>query len=222
MAAPEPKITPVEPPVFDAAFRDQLNDLFLWRRDVRRFKTDPLPDGMMEDLLATAQAAPSVGLSQPWRWVRVNRPELRDGLKANFSCCNRAALEAYEGDKAQTYATLKLEGLDRAPEVIGVFADVETAKGAGLGSRTLPDTLAYSVVGAVTLMWLAARAEGIGLGWVSILEPEPVKSLLDVPEDWRFLGLLCIGYPAEDNITPELERAGWESRGDWRDHVIER
>ncbi|MGB0672191.1 MAG: 5,6-dimethylbenzimidazole synthase [Rhodospirillales bacterium] len=175
--------TAAEPPAFGAAFRDELTELFRWRRDVRHFLTDPLPEGALDDLLATAQLAPSVGLSQPWRWVTVTEPARRKAVLDNFKACNAEALAAYEGagdrDRAGLYAGLKLEGLERAPCHLAVFADPEPEEGHGLGSRTLRDTFAYSAVGAVTLLWLAARARGIGLGWVSILEPDGIKAALD-------------------------------------------
>jgi 5,6-dimethylbenzimidazole synthase len=93
-----------------------------------------------------------------------------------------------------------------------VFADRGTTAGHGLGRRTMPEMAEYSVVAAMTAMWLAARAEGIGMGWVSILDPARVKAILDVPEPWRFIGYFCLGYPEGEHDSPELERAGWERR----------
>jgi 5,6-dimethylbenzimidazole synthase len=95
---------------------------------------------------------------------------------------------------------------------IAVFCDRATAQGAGLGRRTMPETLDYSVVTAIHTLWLAARAEGLGVGWVSILDPARMTEILDVPQDWVFIGHLCVGYPMTEDDTPALERAGWEHR----------
>ncbi len=115
-------------------------------------------------------------------------------------------------DRAALYARLKLAGLDDAPVQIAVFSDRGTAQGAGLGRLTMPETLDYSVVTAVHTLWLAARAEGLGLGWVSILDPARMAEILEVPETWVFIGHLCIGYPVQEDDTPVLEREGWEHR----------
>jgi len=158
---------------FDDAFRARLRDLLVWRRDVRRFRRDPLPRGMLERLIQLACLAPSVGLSQPWRFVIVD---------------------------------------DDAPSHLAVFADPSTAQGHGLGRHTMPEMIEYSAVTAIHTIWLAARAEGIGMGWVSILDPAAVAAILDVPSDWKFIGYLCLGLPQAEDDIPDLERAGWEQR----------
>lgn len=199
-------------PEFDAAFRAHLVELLTWRRDVRRFRGDALPEGLLEHLLEIAALAPSVGLSQPWRFVLVADAGRRAEVRANFERANAAALAAYEGAEAQSYARLKLAGLDEAPVHLAVFADAGTAQGRGLGRRTMPEMIEYSTVTAIHTLWLAARAEGVGLGWVSILDPVDVARSLDVPEAWSLVGYLCLGYPREADDTPALERAGWERR----------
>jgi 5,6-dimethylbenzimidazole synthase len=201
-----------EPPEFDAAFRQRLLDLLRWRRDVRRFQRTPLPDGAIERLIGIACLSPSVGLSEPWRFVLVEDQSRRAGIRQCFEDCNREALEMQSPDRAALYARLKLAGLDDAPCQIAVFSDHGTAQGTGLGSLTMPETLDYSVVNAIHTLWLAARAEGIGMGWVSILDPKRVAAILDVPSAWTFIGHLCIGYPLAADDTPALERAGWEHR----------
>ena len=199
-------------PRFDAEARARLYDLLRWRRDVRRFKRDPLPEGTIERLIGLACLSPSVGLSEPWRFVLVEDPSRRAAIRADFEACNKEALEKQAPDRAALYARLKLAGLDDAPVQIAVFSDRSTAQGAGLGRLTMPETLDYSVVTAVHTLWLAARAEGIGLGWVSILDPARVTEILEVPPDWVFVGLLCLGYPEAEDDRPALERAGWEHR----------
>ncbi len=200
------------PPTFDAAFQSRLHDLFAWRRDVRRFQTTPLPAGMLERLVSLATLAPSVGLSEPWRFVAVDDPARRAGVRANFADCNAQALAAQGGDRAASYARLKLAGLDEAPCHLAVFADRGTGQGHGLGRHTMPEMIEYSVVTAVHTLWLAARAEGIGMGWVSILDPARIAENLAVSPHWKFIGYFCLGYPAAQDDTPELQRAGWEQQ----------
>jgi 5,6-dimethylbenzimidazole synthase len=199
-------------PEFDEAFRARLVELLTWRRDVRRFRRDPLPEGLVERLLEIAALAPSVGLSQPWRFVLVEDPARRAAVRANFETANAAALAAYEGEEAERYARLKLAGLDEAPVHLAVFADRGTAQGRGLGRATMPEMVEYSTVTAIHTLWLAARAHGVGLGWVSILDPGALTESLDVPATWSLVGYLCLGYAQESAETPELERAGWEHR----------
>ena len=202
----------IEDARFGETFRAGLLELFVWRRDVRRFRRDALPPGTFEKLVRIACLAPSVGLSQPWRFVDVESPARRSLVRASFESCNGDALRRQADDKAGLYARLKLAGLDEAPCQFAVFADRETERGHGLGRLTMPTTIDHSAVMAVHTLWLAARAEGIGLGWVSILDPGIVTSALDVPACWTFIGYFCMGYPVEDDSVPALEREGWESR----------
>jgi 5,6-dimethylbenzimidazole synthase len=197
---------------FDDAFRRRLRELLTWRRDVRRFRRDALPSGTLERLIGLACLAPSVGLSQPWRFVLVDTPACRAAIRANFERCNAKALAEQSGDRAAGYARLKLAGLDEAPGQLAVFADPATTRGHGLGRHTMPEMIEYSAVTAVHTIWLAARSEGIGMGWVSILDPAAVAAILDVPAAWKFVGYLCLGFPKTEDDVPELERAGWEQR----------
>jgi 5,6-dimethylbenzimidazole synthase len=199
-------------PEFDDAFRARLMQLVAWRRDVRRFRTDPLPQGTLERLIETACLAPSVGLSQPWRFVTVDDKGRREAVREEFRACNAQALASYGGDRAGRYAALKLEGLREAPHQFAVFCDRATEVGHGLGRRTMPEMAEYSVVAAICTMWLSARAEGIGMGWISILDPARMTGILEVPEAWRFVGYFCLGYPQHEDDRPELERARWEQR----------
>ncbi|GLK85942.1 5,6-dimethylbenzimidazole synthase [Ancylobacter defluvii] len=209
-------------PSFSPAFVDELDRLFLWRRDVRHFEARPLPEGVLDLLLRQACQAPSVGLSQPWRFVRVASPGRRADIRAIFTGCNAAALAAQPEARAGLYARLKLAGLDDAPEQVAVFVDTQTQTGHGLGRATMPETLGYSAVLAVHTLWLAAAARGLGLGWVSILDAPAVAAALDVPQHWRLTAYLCIGYPRAPSDIPELERAGWEHRLPPGDVLLER
>ena len=209
-------------PAFDEAFRRRLHELFVWRRDVRRFRSHPLPPGTLERLIALAALSPSVGLAEPWRFVVVDNPARRAAVREAFAAANAQALASYAGERAAVYARLKLAGLEEAPCQFAVFADRETAAGHGLGRRTMPEMAEYSAVAAVAMMWLAARAEGIGMGWVSILDPARISAILDVPAAWRFIGYFCLGYPQDESDAPELARAGWQQRGDPAEFVLQR
>ncbi|MGH7031999.1 MAG: 5,6-dimethylbenzimidazole synthase [Stellaceae bacterium] len=200
------------PPVFDEAFRERLRALLAWRRDVRRFRPDPLPAGMIERLIELAALAPSVGLSQPWRFVLVDDIARRAAVRADFVAANAAALVAQAPERAVRYAKLKLAGLDEAPCQLAVLADRDTAQGHRLGRHTMPEMADYSAVAAVHTLWLAARAEGIGMGWVSILDPGVIAVILEVPASWKLIGYFCLGYPAKEDDVPLLETVGWEWR----------
>jgi 5,6-dimethylbenzimidazole synthase len=197
---------------FDEVFRARLRDLLVWRRDVRRFRRDPLPAGALDGLIELACLAPSVGLSQPWRFVVVDDETVRAAIRRNFATCNAQALAAQNSERVGLYARLKLAGLEEAPSHLAVFADRSTAQGHGLGRHTMPEMIEYSAVTAVHTIWLAARAHGIGMGWVSILDPKMIAELLEVPVEWKFIGYFCLGYPLLDDTVPELEQMGWEER----------
>lgn len=205
-------MTTEHPRQFDDTFRAELALLFAWRRDVRRFDHRPVDPGLVSRLLDLAQLSPSVGNSQPWRWINVESPSARAQVQRSFRTCNAQALAGYQGDRARLYATLKLDGLDCAPVQFAVCSDHDTEQGHRLGQLTMPETVDYSVVSAIALFWLAARAEGLGVGWVSILDPKDISNCLDLPPSFRFIAYLCLGWPAEDHLDPELERHGWQSR----------
>jgi 5,6-dimethylbenzimidazole synthase len=197
---------------FSDSFRTDLSQLMRWRRDVRRFRSDPVDEALLMQCLDTFRLAPSVGLSEPWRIVRVISPELRQKSIENYQTANATALEGYDGEKAAMYSGLKLSGMSEAPEHIAIFCDDSTTKGSGLGATTMPEMRRYSVVGAINLMWLHARSHGLGMGWVSILDAPKLCTDLDIPQDWSLIAYLCIGWPEANSTTPELETAGWETR----------
>jgi 5,6-dimethylbenzimidazole synthase len=192
----------MEPDFTTPGFFSLLTELLRWRRDVRHFRTDEIPEAELLELLRVAQLAPSVG--------------------ENFERCNQAALSGYQGEDAALYARLKLAGLDQAPVQLAVFCDGTSPTGRGLGRRTMPEMLEYSVVTAVHTLWLAARAKGIGMGWVSILDPDALAKTLNVPVGWRLIAYLCLGRPAETHTVPELERVGWEHRQKLEELLVER
>jgi len=199
-------------PEFGAAFQAEFAELLVWRRDVRHFKSDPIPASDVAELVALTAYAPSVGHCQPTRFVSVESSERREAVAANFEAANAEALAAYDGERASAYARLKLAGLREAPTHLAVFCDEATELGQGLGARTMPETRRYSAVCALHTFWLAARARGLGVGWVSILDPAALAKSLDLPTNWSFIGYLCVGWPQTASAVPELERVGWQRR----------
>jgi 5,6-dimethylbenzimidazole synthase len=199
-------------PVFDEEFRTRLTTLIAWRRDVRRFSDRPVPEPLIESLLDIAQLSPSVGNSQPWRWVRVDSAPKRAEIRAIFTTCNDDARLAQSSERARAYASLKLEGLDRAPLQFAIFCDQATGQGFGLGRHTMPEMLEYSTVAMVSTFWLAARAADLGVGWISILDPQKVCHALDAAPYWKLVAYLCVGWPETNHLDPELERFGWQCR----------
>lgn len=199
-------------PEFPAAFRDRLDLLMRFRRDVRRFRRDPVDEAALMRCLAAFQQAPSVGLSEPWRILRIESDGARAAALENFRTANAAALAGYDGERAALYSQLKLSGMEDAPVQLAVYCDEATEKGHGLGAATMPEMRRYSVVTAITLFWLRLRAEGLGLGWVSVLDPDRLNRDLDVPATWRLIGYFCLGHPEVVSDSPELEDKGWERR----------
>lgn len=190
---------------------------------MRHFAARPIAERQVAELLAAAALAPSVGNAQPWRFVRVRSADRRAALAEHVDVENARAAAGYAGSGREVaYRALKLHGLREAKELLAVFCDEHPATGHGLGIATMPEMLRYSCVTAIHTLWLAARARGIGLGWVSILRPEAVATLLDVPADWTLIALLCLGYPADPCDIPELERRGWQAREPLADRCFER
>lgn len=197
---------------FSPDFRSGLMDLMRWRRDVRRFRTDPVDEALLMQCLDAFLLAPSVGLSEPWRILRVQSAAARATALQNFQAANAAALAGYDGAQAALYSQLKLSGMQEAPVQLAVFCDEGTLKGSGLGAGTMPEMRRYSVVAAIMQFWLVARSHDLGVGWVSIMDPDQLCRDLDVPEGWALVAYLCVGWPQEKTETPELERAGWDAR----------
>ena len=147
-------------------------------------------------------------------------PKSAREIRRNFLACNAEALAAQSNERAAIYARLKLAGIDAAPVQLAVFCDHATEQGHGLGARTMPEMLDYSVVGMIAGLWLAARAAGLGLGWVSILDPAQVCAALDAPPSYKFIAFLCLGWPEEEHVDPELVRNGWQERTDFGRRIV--
>lgn len=196
---------------FDTDEIARLMRLMRWRRDVRHFRRDPVPEAAVAHLREAMALAPSVGNARPWRVIEVADPALRAAVREDFARCNASAAGAYQGTRRDAYAALKLAGLEAAPLQLAVFCEGQPARGHGLGRQTMPETLAQSAAMAIYAIWLAARAQNLGLGMVSILDPARIEALLGVPADWRFVAWLCIGWPEFHDDTPLLHRAGWQA-----------
>lgn len=200
--------------------RDALRDVLHWRRDVRHFLPDPIPDETLTWLRAAMDMAPSVGNARPWRVLQVDDPALRADIIANFKEANAEAGAIYPDDKRAQYNALKLAGLKEAPVHLAVFTAGDPIEGHGLGRQTMPEMLTYSTVCAIHTLWLAARTENLGLGWVSILDPVAVSRTLDVPDHWQLTGYLCLGRAIFPDDTPLLDRAGWQENTQTRWRIV--
>ena len=198
---------------FDEGAREAVYRAIRERRDVRRgFLPEPMSDDLLAKLLEAAHNAPSVGLMQPWRFIVVRDIEVRQTVHKIFLDANQQALAGYGGEQQRNYASLRLEGILEAPQNLCIVCDSQSSQGHQLGRRTMPETAVYSAVCAVQNLWLAARAEGIGVGWVSILEPNQLRHALKIPSHITPVAYLCLGHVEAFAAEPDLERAGWEKR----------
>lgn len=183
------------------------------RRDVRSsFRPDEINANVLARLLNAAHHAPSVGLMQPWRFILIRNRNVRQTIHEIFDGARRAAAQIYTDDRRAMYDGLKLAGIIEAPVNLCVVCDEATTRGHGLGRQTMPETALYSAVCAVQNLWLAARAEGVGVGWVSILDVAELRRALGIPEGVVPIAYLCLGYVTEFGTQPELELRGWEQR----------
>jgi 5,6-dimethylbenzimidazole synthase len=183
------------------------------RRDVRAgFLPHPVEEATLLRLLDAAHCAPSVGLMQPARFIVIRDQTTRTAVDGIFERANAAAAAIYDDERRQLYGSLKLQGLTEAPQHLCVVCDERSQQGHGLGKHTMPAMPSYSVACAVQNLWLAARAEGIGVGWVSILDPQELKTLLHIPDGVELVAYLAIGYVDRFAERPDLERDGWETR----------
>jgi 5,6-dimethylbenzimidazole synthase len=197
----QPSQPPAVSPAFAEVERDAIYRVIRARRDVRHgFLPEPLPDPLLTRLLRAAHDAPSVGLMQPSRFIIIRSLAIR---------------------RQDQYAALKLEGILEAPQNLCIVCDAENEQGHGLGRQTMPQTAVYSTVCAVQNLWLAARAEGVGVGWVSILSPDALRSILSIPAHITPVAYLCLGYVDSFGNEPELERVGWERRAPLKSVVFE-
>lgn len=183
------------------------------RRDVRsRFLPEPIPATVLARLLDAAHHAPSVGFMQPWDFIVIDRLAVKQAVKAIFERENARAAENYAGSRAALYRRLKLEGIVESPINLCISCDRSRGGPHVLGRNTVLETDLFSVCLAVQNLWLAARAEGIGVGWVSILDQRQLAETLQLPAEVEPVAYLCLGYVDEFLPRPELEIKGWRSR----------
>jgi 5,6-dimethylbenzimidazole synthase len=199
-------------PGFSANDRAGLYRAIFERRDIRRFRPDPIPMTTLARILEAAHHAPSVGFMQPWDFVLIRHRDLREQVHAAFCRANAEAVAHFTGARQEQYAALKLEGILEAPLNVCVTCDRNRFGPVVLGRTCQPDMDLYSTVCAVQNLWLAARAEGVGVGWVSILHPDDLVRLLALPAGVVPVAYLCVGYVDEFPGEPELQTAGWLPR----------
>lgn len=191
---------------------EALENIILSRRDVRgnRFIDKDISEEDLEKILFAGVNAPSVGFSQPWEFVVVKDAAIRNEIKQSFFEENEKAADLFEGKKGDAYTQLKLEGISESALNIAVF--YKPKEHPVLGQTSMKEAGVFSVVCAIQNMWLMARALEVGLGWVSILDPNKVKAILNAPEDRQLIGYLCLGHVDFFYENPELEKLKWEKR----------
>jgi 5,6-dimethylbenzimidazole synthase len=187
------------------------------RRDMRHFLPDPLDDALVERLLGAAHLAPSVGFMQPWRFIRVRDRELRNEIHSLVEAERKATARAL-AEREDEFMRLKVEGIRECAEVLVVALTHERERHV-FGRRTLPEMDLASVACAIQNLWLVARAENVGMGWVSLFEPNSLRQLLRMPEGSRPVAILCLGYVPEFYRQPMLQESGWAHRADLQELV---
>ncbi len=198
---------------FSSEERDAVYRAIFERRDVRKdFLPDPIPEATLGRILLAAHHAGSVGYMQPWDFLIIQDAANKHAVKNMFIQANDAAALQYRGEKADVYRGLKLEGIQEAPVNICVTCTRERGGPSVLGRACVPETDLYSTCCAIQNLWLAARAEGIGVGWVSILDYDVLKNVLGIPQTVWIIAYLCVGYVKGFASQPDLEKAGWRNR----------
>lgn len=193
--------------------RDSFYKTVYARRDTRsEFLADPIPEDVLMRVLYAAHHAPSVGFMQPWDFILVNDLDVRKKIKQGFEVAHQEAADMFLGQRREMYKSFKLEGITEAPMGICITCDRNRAGRVVLGRTAQQEMDLYSSVCAVQNLWLAARAENLGIGWVSIIHPQALKNALKIPEEIVPIAYLCIGYVSEFKEKPELEESGWQPR----------
>jgi len=197
------------PHAFSQPERDAIYRAIRERRDVRRFRPDPVDEQIVQRLLRAAAHAPSVGYMQPWNFLVIRDQAIRKQIHAAFNVANEEAKDLFLDDRARQYAQLKLEGILESGLNICITCDRSRFGPVVLGRTCQPDMDLFSTVCAVQNLWLAARAEGIGVGWVSIIKPEDLRRILQLPDHVVPIAYLCVGHTETFASEPELKTAGW-------------
>jgi len=209
-------------PAISEVEREAICKVMRGRRDVRRFVPQPIPDEVLRRILEMAHLAPSVGFMQPWNFLLITSLEIRRQVKILFEAANARELARIENaGRRELYAGLKLEGILEAPLNLAVTCDGRRDAPFVLGRAPMPQTDLFSTCLAVQNLWLAARAEGVGVGWVSILDQQAAEQLLRLPPGVQLVAYLCVGYPTEFRPRPMLEEVGWKQRQQLGDLVFQ-
>lgn len=197
---------------FPADWREGVYQAIYRRRDVRRFRPDPIPTEVLVRILDAAHHAPSVGFMQPWNFILIADRETRARVQDLFERERLAAAQFFDEPRRSQYLSFKLAGILEAPLNLCITCDPTRAGPAVIGRNSIVETDLYSTCCAVENLWLAARAEGLGVGWVSILKLPQLRAILGIPPHVIPVAYLCVGYPVEFPEQPELEAAGWLPR----------
>jgi len=200
--------------------RAALYKIISLRRDIRVFRPAVrVPDDVLGRILGAAHQAPSVGYSQPWDFILVRDVAVRREIRASFLRCREIEAARFEGERRAKYLAYRLEGIEEADLNLCVTVDLRPTAEAVLGTTAQPEALRWSACCAVQNLWLAARAEGVGVGWVSIVEPGVLRRLLALPDGVEAIAYLCVGYPVEFRERPMLEETGWRPHRPLEDAV---
>jgi len=193
--------------------KDGLYKAIHSRRDVReQFRHESIPDDVLLRMLDAAHHAPSVGFSQPWNFILIKDMETKRKVRESFDRERERSSQLIDDPKRSTYLSLKLEGIMDAPVNLCITYDPTRFGPFVIGRTSIPETGVYSVCCAIQNLWLAARAEGVGVGWVSILDNDDLKTILNIPERVAPIAYLCLGYVTHFEKKPDLERVGWLPR----------
>jgi len=200
-------------PMLSEAFPNDIYRVIAERRDVRNeFLPEPLPENTVRRLLGASHLAPSVGFMQPWNFILIRDLERRKKVREVFARAHEEEARIFEGERRRLYNSLKLEGIVKAPLNICVTCDTERDGKTGLGRYHNPQMAIYSTVCAVQNLWLAARSEDIGVGWVSIYREEQLRAVLNIPTHIEIVAYLCVGFVSSFYKQPELQQKGWRNR----------
>jgi len=197
---------------FSMESKAAIYEVMYRRRDIRHFRPEPLPEETLAVILQAAHHAPSVGFMQPWNFVLIREQSTKEQVSALFEQENALAATVYNHERQQLYRRLKLAGILESPLNLCVTCDPTRGGPHVLGRHTIRETDVYSTAAAVGNLWLAARAEGVGVGWVSILNNEALKRILQLPSHIIPVAYLCLGYVDSFGDEPELQKVGWAQR----------
>ena len=210
----EPSLEPdqsLTPDVFPLEERRGVYRAIYARRDIRHFRSDPIPDEVVARIIQAAHQGPSVGFMQPWDLILIRSLAVRGQVKELFHRERQAAACYFDEPRRSQYLSLKLEGILQSPVNLCITCD-PTRAGEVLGRNSVQETDVYSTCCAVQNLWLAARSEGIGVGWVSVLKMPQLRKILGIPHHVIPVAYLCLGYPEEFPSKPTLQTAGWRDR----------